>query len=414
MSITWSEDLYRSFRTSVAGDVRDPYPVLGRWRRERPVLPRNMMGVMATGAPPDPEEWGSDDGFTVFRHDDVVRVLRSNDEFSCAAYDDLIGPTMGVIMLSMDPPVHTAHRAVVESFFRQRTMARFAETIRAIADQLVADLVVRGEGDLVTSFCRQLPTRTIASLLGLPAEKHEEFHSWSTQLLSLGAYPEVGRTARQSLENYISIEMDSRRRAPRGDLLSHIANFERDGRHLPDDEVYALVTMLLVGGIETTDRALGNMLCAVLSRPALVKALRDDPALVKSVVNESLRWESPVLFFVRRTRQPVVLSGTRIPAGVTVAACIGSAKRDDEYFPSPDSFELGRSQKQVSIAFGVGPHVCLGIHLARLEMQVGLDALLAGTAALGFHEEEQDPHIHGLVFRSPERLHVRLTGIEEA
>jgi cytochrome P450 len=205
--------------------------------------------------------------------------------------------------------------------------------------------------------------------------------------------------------------MDGRRRCPGDDLLSHIATFQREGKLLPDEEAYSLVTMLLVGGIETTDRALGNMLCALLSRPTVVEAVRANRALVESVVNESLRWESPVLFFIRRARDNVTLSDTRIPVGATIAACMGSAKRDEAYFPTPDAFEPGRSQKQVSIAFGVGPHVCLGVHLARLEMQVGLDALLDGTTALEFHEEERDPHVHGLVFRSPERLRVRLAGV---
>jgi cytochrome P450 len=369
------------------------------------------MGVMATGAAPNPDDWGSDDGFTVFRYDDVVRVLRSTEEFSCSAYDDLIGPTMGRIMLSMDPPTHTAHRAVVEAFFRQRTISQFADAIRHIADQLIAPLVQAGEGDLVSSFCRQLPTRAIASLLGLPIEKHEEFHSWTTQLLSLGAYPDLGRAARHSLEEYIGIEMDDRRASPRDDLLSHIANFRQDGELLSDEEAYALVTMLLVGGIETTDRALGNMLCLLLSRPVLIEAVRGDPALVEAVVNESLRWESPVLFFVRRARGSVLLSNTRIPAGATVVACIGSAKRDEAYFPEPDTFQLDRTQKQVSIAFGVGPHVCLGIHLARLEMRVALEALLQGTTGLRSDSRERDPHIHGLVFRSPESLRVELAGV---
>jgi cytochrome P450 len=298
----------------------------------------------------------------------------------------------------------------VESFFRQRTIYQFTKAIRHIADQLVAQLAAAGEGDLVTSFCRQLPTRSIALLLGLPADKHEEFHSWTTQLLSLGAYPEIGGAARRSLEDYISTEMDSRRMTPRADLLSHIANFERDGKHLSEEEAYSLVTMLLVGGIETTDRALGNLLCALLSRPSLLEAVRANPALIETVVNESLRWESPVLFFIRRARESVTLSETRIPAGATVAACIGSAKRDEAYFPAPDSFEVGRPQKQLSIAFGVGPHVCLGIHLARLELRVGLEALLEGTKTLGFHEEQRDPHIHGLVFRSPESIRVRVAG----
>jgi cytochrome P450 len=189
----------------------------------------------------------------------------------------------------------------VEAFFRQRTILQFTEAIGQIAAQLVAQLVAAGEGDLVTSFCRQLPTRSIALLLGLPADKHEDF------------------------------------------------------------------------------------------------------------VNESLRWESPVLFFIRRARESVTLSQTRIPAGATVAACIGSAKRDEAYFAMPDSFQLDRPQKQIAIAFGVGPHVCLGIHLARLEMRVGLEALLDGTNTLCFHEEQRDPHIHGLVFRSPETIRVRVS-----
>ena len=188
--------------------------------------------------------------------------------------------------------------------------------------------------------------------------------------------------------------------------MSQLIEAEVDGHRLSDDEIYPFLLLLLPAGAETTYRSSSNLLFGLLSHPSQLDAVRADRDLVPQAIEEALRWETPALTVARTARQDTELGGVPIPAGGLVAVSLGAANRDPGRYPDPDAFDIFREDKQ-HLSFGDGAHKCLGMHLARLEMRVLLTAVLDRLPGLRLDPAADDPHIHGLLFRSPPNLPVR-------
>jgi cytochrome P450 len=389
---------FGAFDDVVSGDVRDPYTELARLRREEPVQRIDFSGMPHEESKPV---------FIVYRYEEVQQMLRDNETFSSAIIIDAFGDVLGRhVMLGMDEPEHGRHRALVAKAFSQKALARWEhELVGKVGNELIDQFAARGRADLVKEFTFPYPTQIIAGLLGLPREDYPQFQRWSISLLSFTINPERGRAASVALEEYFAPILAARRAEPRDDLISGLAQAEIDGEKLSDVEIFSFLRLLLPAGVETTYRSLGNMLFGLLSNTGQLEAVRADRSLLPQAIEEAVRWEPPLLTITRVATRDTELAGVAIPAGSAVMPMLGAANRQDDRYAEPDRFDIFRSPR-AHIGFGHGVHVCLGMHLARLEMRVALNLLFDRLANLRLDPGADDPHIRGQVFRSPTSLPV--------
>jgi cytochrome P450 len=272
-------------------------------------------------------------------------------------------------------------------------------------NELIDAFAGDGHADLIPQLTFALPVRVIARVLGLPEADWPRFLRLSTQLIAGMRNWEGAVAASRELRGYFGEIIADRRRNTRDDLVSQLIAAEVDGRRLSDDEIYPFLLLLLPAGAETTYRSSSNLLFGLLSRPSFLNAVRDDRGLVPQAIEEALRWETPLLTVARTATRDVVLGGVLIPAGSFVAVSLGAANRDPGRYVSPSDFDIFREGK-AHLSFGDGAHKCLGMHLARLEMRVLLNAVLDRLPGLRLDPAAEDVHIHGLIFRSPPNLPV--------
>jgi len=389
---------FGSFDDAVAGDVRDPYTELARARRKEPVQRLDMSGMPHEASKPV---------FMVYRYEEIAQVLRDSETFSSSIIINVFGDALGkYVMLGMDEPEHRRYRSLVSAAFSQKALARRQnELVERVANELIDRFVERGRAELVREFTFPYPTQIIADLLGLPRADYPQFQRWSISLLSLTVNRERAVAASKALKEYFIPILAARRQEPRDDLISSLAQAEIDGERLSDEEIFSFLRLLLPAGIETTYRSTGNLLFGLLSSPAQLDAVRADRSLIPQAIEEAVRWEAPLLVITRVATRDTELAGVPIPAGSAVMPMLGAANRDEDRYPDPDRFDIFRTPKP-HISFGHGVHVCLGMHLARLEMRVALNLLLDRLRGLRLDPEGEDPHIRGQVFRSPTSLPV--------
>jgi cytochrome P450 len=388
---------FGSFDDAVSGDVRDPYTELARIRREQPVQRLDFSGMPHEASKPV---------FIVYRYEDVAQVLRDNETYSSSIILAFFGDALGKhVMLGMDEPAHRRHRALVSAAFTQRALARRAGDVAQVGNGLIDRFADRGRADLVREFTFPYPTLIIAGLLGLPREDYAQFQRWSISLLSITVNRERAVAASEALRDYFVPILAARRADPRDDLISSLAHAEIDGEKLADEEIFSFLRLLLPAGVETTYRSTGNLLFGLLSNPDQLEAVRANRSLILQAIEEAVRWEPPLLTITRVATRDTELSGVSIPAGSTVMPMLGSANRDEERWSDPDRFDVFRAPRP-HIGFGHGTHVCLGMHLARIEMRVALELLFDRLPNLRLDPEGDDPHIRGQVFRSPTSLPV--------
>jgi cytochrome P450 len=226
------------------------------------------------------------------------------------------------------------------------------------------------------------------------------------ELISVIVDWDRGLAAADALREYFANIVAERRRQPGNDLISELLETEYDGVRLSDDDVFAFLRLLLPAGVETTYRALGNLLFALLAHPDQLQEVVETPELRNAAIEEALRWQTPLVVIPRRTTRAVRLGGVSIPRDSVLNVFLGSANRDERRYENPDDFDIHRVPTP-HISFGTGPHMCLGMHLARLEMRVALDATLSRLERLRFDRDAPIPHIVGIVLRSPDALPVR-------
>jgi cytochrome P450 len=354
---------------------------------------------------------GGPASYAVYRHADVMRVLRDNETFSSQVILEGMGEVWGPkIIVGMDEPEHHRHRALVSVAFRQRAMARWEDALvgRVVGD-LIDTFVDRGRVDLVPEFTFPFPAKVIAGVLGLPEEDYRQFQQWAVGIINVSRDWDRAVRCSNELRDYLTHIVDARRKEPRHDLVTDLVTVELDGEKLDDDEIYSFLRMLLPAGIETTYRSTGNLLYLLLTHPTQLEAVRADRSLIPQAIEEALRFESPVLITPRVTTTATEIAGVEIPAGNVVTSILASANRDPDAHEDPEAFDITRDPDQ-HVSFGTGPHLCLGMHLARMETRVALNALLDRLPGLRLDDDEAqrvDAHIHGdLLFRSPTALPV--------
>ncbi len=377
----------------------DIYAFWAQCRRDRPVRP--------VGGP-DSNMW------FVTRHDDIEQVLRDAEHFSSSVNALTMGPVMGTVIVAMDGAEHRRYRNLVAHAFRPSALARWeaeliAPTIHAVIDAFAG----AGHAELVAQLTSRYPVQVIAGVMGVPVEDHALFHSWSEDI-NLGPenYP-VSIAASEAMRAYLTPIVEDRKARPRRDLISDIVTAEIDGERLSDEHIYGFLRLLLPAGAETTYRAMGNCLWALLSHPDVLGRVRADHSLIPGVIEETLRWETSVTMVNRENTVPVDIDGVEVPAGSSVVCALGSANRDERHYAHGEDWDIGRLESG-HLAFGTGRHQCLGMHLARLELRIGLAAVLDRLPGLRWDEHAEPVTIEGLAFRGPPRLPVRFDIVTSA
>jgi cytochrome P450 len=317
-------------------------------------------------------------------------------------------------MLDLDAPDHTRLRALVHKAFTPRLIERMRERVQELADNLLRTVRDRGHMDVIHQYALPIPTTIIAELLGVRVEDRHKFHHWSRAIVSsnpsgwgmLRAVPSV-----MAFLRYIQRLVRARRAAPRDDLVSALVQAEDAGERLSEDELLAMIFLLLVAGHETTVNLIGNGVLALLEHPDQMERLQSDPELIRPAVEELLRYDSPLETATERyARQDTTIAGTTIPRGGLVYAVIASANRDDRQFPAADDLDLACEPNR-HVAFGQGVHYCLGAPLARLEGQIAINTLLHRLPAVRLAVASRALRWRrGLVLRGLESLPVALGG----
>jgi cytochrome P450 len=287
-----------------------------------------------------------------------------------------------------DPPEHTAFRQLFSRAFTPRTVEQLEDSIGSLADELLDEMLASPDrtADFHDAYACPLPTIVIAQLLGIPPEDLTRFKQMSTDLTATYNLPDPAASAapRAAFDEYFQSVIEARRAHPADDLVSRLAAAEVDGRRLTDRELQWMLLLLLLGGNETSTALLTNLVWRLLQVPARWAAVRDDPALAEIAVEESLRFDPPVLGLFRTPTRDVTLYGVTIPQKTKVMVCFASANHDGAVFDDAEAYRLDRALDEAKhhLSFGFGAHFCPGAALARLEARITLRRLVARVPAL--------------------------------
>jgi cytochrome P450 len=374
MATTRKYDLYSDdFR-------RDTYETFARMRADDPIL-------CQPGIDGETMLW------FITRHDDVVAVLLDDETFvrdpalaldpdALEAWSTGLPETFAFIdqhMLNRDGDDHRRLRRLATKAFTPRMVEQLRPRVQEIADDLIDAVEERGQMEIVEEYAFPLPITVIAELLGIPVADRERFRLWSnaivTPALTAESVAEFGALMTDFV-TYLRDLFERRRLEPAEDLVSALLQVHDGGDALSEQELFSTVVLLIVAGHETTVNLIANATLALFERPDTLARLRDEPSLVPAAIEECLRYDSPVERTLNRwAARDVELGGHRIRRGDGIIAIIGSANRDPDRFPEPDSLDLEREDKK-HIAFGRGSHYCLGAPLARLEGEIAIATLL--------------------------------------
>jgi cytochrome P450 len=376
-----------------------PYPTLAELRAAAPVHP-GMPDLGITELDPDHPT------FTAYTYEAVRTVLGDPETYSSAGYAAVMGEVLGTTILEMDPPEHGAYRAVLQQAFTKVAMQRWeTELVEPLVHRMLDELVADGRTDLVRNLLFSFPVRVIADLIGLPPAQLPAFHRLAVQVIGVTVDMDRATVASAELRTMFEPILAERRATPTDDMLSLLATAEHDGQQLTDEEIYSFCRLLLPAGAETTYRSSSNLLFGLLSDQAQLDAVRDDRTLLAAAIEEGIRWEPPLLLITRGVTRDTELCGVAVPEGSTLVTSLGAANRDDARWADPDRFDIFRERKP-HIGFAHGPHMCLGMHLARMETQVALNAVFDRLPDVRFDPDAPPAFISGQIFRAPPRLDV--------
>lgn len=354
--------------------------------------------------------------WTVSRYADVDFALRNPQLFSSAKW---IGQSLGELnpapevpwMIETDPPDHSRLRKLVSKAFTPRMVSRLEPRIRAIARELLEEARSRGEIDFVRDFSGPLPVTVIAEMLGVEPQFRVRFKHWSDNVVRGTNRPESEperaeiRATNIEMREYFHRIIAERRKQSRDDLISAMVQAEEEHQTLSATEVLAMSMLILLAGNETTMNLMSNTVLALEAHREEMLRLRRDQAVLPALLEEVLRYDSPVQVVFRRTTQEVELSGATIPADAAVFVLIGSANRDEAKFLEPDRFDPRRDASE-HLAFGFAIHYCLGAQLARLEAKAGMEELLAAAPSYAI-DRERVVRIDSLLLRGIKHLPLR-------
>ena len=334
-----------------------------------------------------------DEGYwVVTKHADVLEVSRNSEVYSSEEKTAIIRHAQSVtdeslgmqrlIMLNIDPPQHTKLRGIVSRGFTPRAIANLREALTARAERIVQTALAEGTGDFVTDVAAELPLQAIAELLGIPQEDRGKIFAWSNEMIGYDDPDFAGdsQAAAAEVVGYAMTMAEDRRACPRDDIVTKLVHAQLDGGNLSSDEFGFFVILLAVAGNETTRNAISHGMLAFLEHPdqwELYQAERP-----QSAVDEVVRWATPVTVFQRTALADTTLGGQQIKAGQRVGLFYRSANFDEDVFDAPERFDIVRSPNPHLGFGGTGTHYCLGVNLARLEIDLMFNAIADGMPGI--------------------------------
>jgi cholest-4-en-3-one 26-monooxygenase len=352
-------------------------------------VPHEMFEVLRREAPVYWHEEPDGPGFwALTRYDDVVTVNRDNELFSSARRSALLMEQdeeslaqQRLMMLNMDPPMHTRYRLLVNKGFTPRMVGKIEERARHYVNAIIDNVSEKGECDFVTDIAAELPLQVIAEIMGVPQQDRHLVFDWSNRMIGADD-PEYSETREAAFEASAELyayanKLASEKRAnPDDDIISVLLQAEVDGDRLTELEFDLFFLLLTVAGNETTRNLIAHAQLALMEHPDQRAKLLAHPALLPSAVEEMLRWGSPVMHFRRTAQRDTEIRGQRIAEGDKVVIFYISANRDEAVFENPNVFDVERSPNEHVAFGGGGPHFCLGANLAKLEIRLMFEELL--------------------------------------
>jgi cholest-4-en-3-one 26-monooxygenase len=325
--------------------------------------------------------------WAITRYDDVFKVSLDQATFSSQRGGVVPRPwkpeeleAQKGILINMDPPEHTKRRRLVSLTFSAKQIRRLEPHVREMANEIIDRVAARGECDFVTDVAAELPLQVIVELIGVPTADRHKVLDWSNKMIGFDdpeyqANPEVGQMASAELFMYAHQLAEQRLAEPKDDVVSLLMHAEVDGERLSIADFNAFFLLLAVAGNETTRNLISGGMLALAQHPEQRARLLADPSLLKTTVEEMLRWVTPVNVFRRTATRAAKVGDQPIREGEKVALFYASANRDEAMFPDAGRFDVGRMPNE-HLAFGIGPHFCLGANLARLEIEIMFEELL--------------------------------------
>ena len=380
----------------------DPYPRLARLRDRDPVN-QTPIGI-----------------WRLLRYEDVVRLLRdvrcgvrTTDGF-LPGVDESELDNQRLFMLQQDPPTHTRLRKLVSRAFTPRALSTLRDTIQRVVDDCLDRVAAKGSMEVISDLALPVPATMICEMLGVPIEERDRFTVWTAEatygLAAAILPPEMiaqARAAGKSLGAYFEALIEKRRSSLTDDILSGLIRAEEEGDRLSTPELISQSIGLLIAGFETTIGLIGNGVRALLRHPAELAKLRARPELIDSAIEECLRYEGPIVLTARILHEDAEFGGKTIAKDSMVWAMLAAANRDPERFADPDRFDIERPDND-HLAFGGGPHFCLGYHLAQLEARAAIGSLVRRFDHLSLESETVE--WGRSLFRVPERVPVAIVG----
>ncbi len=358
----------------------NPWPYFRRLRDETPVYETVFGSVIVTGY---------EESVLALR-DPRFSVDPRNAALLSSALDNQLGPAQrgfDDMMLFVDPPRHTRLRALVNKAFAPRVVEGLRPRVQQIVDDLIDVALDEGLSELMSQLSFPLPVTVICEMLGIPASDRDDFRRWTadiTPVLDPFVPPEKFQRVAQAgfaLLSYFEQLIEDRRAHPRSDLLTELIRAEEEGQRLSAEELRATCVLLLIAGHETTMNVIGNGSLALLSNRDQWERLQRHPDLVRTAVEELVRYAGPGALTARIALEDVELGGKVVPKGQFALVMIGAANRDPRVFPHPETFDVGRNPNR-HLGFGAGPHFCIGATLARAEIQIALSTMARRVPSL--------------------------------
>ncbi|NML12203.1 cytochrome P450 [Sphingobium sp. AR-3-1] len=397
--------------------TKDPFPILAELRETEPVMQGDVLAKFHVPSQADYANSGRP-VMTVLRYDDVLAILRDAENWKSSLMADGFGAAVDNLLLTaMDDAEHKKYRSLLQPAFLMPVIKRMTDTvIKPNIEVLLEPLRARGKADLVPEFSLPFPVRVVYAVLGFPADSDTvmKLASWALRILggpqidpakAAVTYPAAMDAGQRLFEHVLPI-VRARRETPTGheDLIGFMQTVDVDGKRFTDEEITHLVRMLLLAAAETTSRTFSNMIIMLLERPDVLDKVRSDRKLIPRALTETMRLDPVAGNLARIAAKDMEVRGTVIPKGTAVTLSISAANRDPEAYERPDELWLERPLRPV-LSFGFGPHICMGMHIARIEMEAALDMVL-DLPNLRFDPAYPQPAIRGLQLRGPDALHV--------